>query len=125
MRYIVLIFVLASCSAYGAEPSFAENFAEARENQLSAEGARYDALLGATLEQRSGLSNKIARCLRSSPGPKAVHGYLLITSARSYKVELQPDSKFSRCLGKAFSRHRLPAPPRYPYLNAITFALAR
>lgn len=106
----------ASCSGN----AFEANFTAAQENAKTKTGAAYDMALGNGL-QSPDVQAQISKCLKDNPGPQAVRGFFQFSTPSRYRLMLRPESRFSRCLSRAMEGHRVPAPPRLPYLNPFNF----
>lgn len=123
-RAAVIVALLLGFGAVSAsEDSFETNYAKAKANAATKEGAAYDAALGAAYEATPEFRGKVEECLLASPMPHDVHGYFQFTSKTEFTVVLEPKDTFSDCLSRAMLGQSVPAPPRVPYLNPFTFTL--
>ena len=107
-------------TAAAANP-FDANYAKARKNVSSKAGAAFDSRLGLAMQMHPQFQEGFKSCSRRFPKHLAVHGYFSFTKATSYRVMLAPKTAFSTCLSRAMEGHRVPAPPRLPYLNPFNF----
>ena len=120
----ILLVLLVGLGAVNASvDSFEANYAKAKANAQTKNGAIYDAALGAAYEAMPDFKPKVEACLRQSPGPHAVRGYLLFLSEKNFGVFLEPKDEFAFCLSKALASPSVPPPPSVPYLNPFTFTV--
>jgi hypothetical protein len=120
---IVAALAFLSSQSICADEAFDANYATANGNAATEQGAAFDAALSAAIEQAPGVAPQITQCLKDNPGPHAVHGYFLFTSAATYRVFLEPESAFSACLSRALENRIVPVPPELPYFNPFAFSV--
>jgi hypothetical protein len=114
MAGLLLASLLAACNR---EPSFEQNYAQAKENLHTPAGAQYDKQLSLFVQGLSGFSLALEDCVARNPGQGEAHGYFEFTSATKYRVVLQPENGFAACLTVELQDQAVPAPPRAPYLS--------
>lgn len=119
------LLVLALASPAGAsgtsDKAFDARYREALANQVSSEGAGFDAALARAMDTPS-VRAALARCSDASPGDRAVHGYFTFLAVGAYQLELRPAGQFATCVERALEeRTGLPEPPRYPWVNEFSF----
>ena len=122
-RSIVLAITLSliGAGAVAAPTPFEAKLAIARTNASSKSGAEFDRKLGTALVTKQAQA-QMSQCLKDNPGPHSVRGYFEFTTATRFRLIVQPDDRFSRCLVRTTEGHAAPKPPRLPYLNPFSFS---
>jgi hypothetical protein len=123
-RAAVIVTLLLGFGAVSAsDDAFEANFAKAKANAATKEGAAYDAALSAAYEAMPDFRSRMEDCMLDSPAPHDLHGYLLFSSKKDFSVVLRPQDEFSDCVTQALASPSVPEPPTVPYLNPFVFTL--
>ena len=120
-RCFLLALAMAFAAPAPADDSFDANLAAARQNLASEAGAAYDRALGEAIAAIPAVAQAMEKCQRKFKGSPSLQGYLHISAPGTYTVVLAPSGPNAACLAKALEGHALPAPPRLPWFNHVTF----
>ena len=115
----------ASALAAGttAPDEFAANFSTAIETGSTEEGAAYDAALAEYFFNLPALTSGLTSCVEASTTSLKVWGYFYFDAAGGYRLFLEPDNSYSRCVSALFDGKSPPPPPRRPYINPFSFGV--
>ena len=120
---IAVFAVTAFAAKAPPNPDFNANFKTAFEVGSTEEGAAYDKALAAYFFTLPEFPPALTRCVEGNTDSLRVWGYFYFDAAGGYRLVLQPENSFSKCLVAAFDAKSPPAPPKRPYLNPFTFGV--
>lgn len=102
---------------------FETNLETAIEAGSTEEGAAYDKALAEYFFTFPDLTSELTSCAQASLNSLDVRGYFYFDADGGYRLYLQPENSFSKCLVRVFDAKSPPSPPRRPYCNPFSFGV--
>ena len=115
--------IVAFATSTPPSNDFETNFEAAIEAGSTEEGAAYDTALADYFFKLPELTSGLTSCVESSTSSVKVWGYFYFDAVGGYRLFLQPESPFSKCVVAVFDAKSPPAPPRRPYVNPFSFGV--